>query len=133
MSLTPPRLPLWAWWSVECWATASNDLQARTSERLADRRIKKNGDHIAIDSMFAYSLDNHLYTQFKVGVAAAPSVSFSTPAKLDADRIDQWQRHLEQVAKLPRDYLSPDELIRYQELSSYERMLVFTPPSAYAP
>lgn len=103
-------------------------LKGRGSDALADRRLRKHGDHIALASPFATSLDNRSGTCLVAGVAAAPSMTLRRPVTLDADRVDEWRRSLPVAAALTRDYLNPDELIRYRaEDVDNPGQLVITP------
>ena len=103
-------------------------LKGRGSDLLADRRLRKNGDHVAITSHFVSQFDNRGGERLVAGVAAAPSVSFKSGVTLDAETIERWRGELPELATLPRDYLNPDELIRYRsdELDD-ERQLQVTP------
>ncbi len=108
---------------------ASNKyLTKRTSEALAEHRTKKHGDHVAINSRYTMTLDHHSATRLKVGAAAAPSVSFEKPTSMNPERIDRWRTKLPVAALLPRDYLNPDELIRYRsDDSTTDSQLIFAP------
>ena len=103
-------------------------LKGRGSEILAAHRLRKDGDHIAIASHHASSLDNRSDTCLVAGVAAAPSMTLRQRITLDADMVEAWRRKLPEAAALPRDYLNPDELIRYRfDHSDNPRQLVITP------
>ncbi|MCU1392054.1 MAG: hypothetical protein JWM34_482 [Ilumatobacteraceae bacterium] len=99
----------------------------RTTELLNVRRLKKMGDHVAIDSPHVPNLDNYADEQIVLGVAAAPSMSFSKPVKLDVTRIDAWRRGLPRLEALPLDYSDPDELLRYRSTSNRSSWALFTP------
>ncbi|MCU1394874.1 MAG: hypothetical protein JWM34_3302 [Ilumatobacteraceae bacterium] len=103
-------------------------LKGRGSEVLAARRLRKHGDHIALSSQYGSSLDSRNGTALVAGVAAAPSMSLRRKITLNADIVEEWRRKLPQAAALPRDYLNPDELIRYRvDDFNDPRQLVITP------